>query len=459
MYRASSILAVTAWGGGIFNRPELTAERFIPHPFNAKPGTRLYRTGDLCRYLPDGNIEYLGRIDDQVKLRGFRIELGEIETVLSAHPAVRQSVVLAREDRPGDKHLVAYVVGDATKLDSRGDLAGERIADWKTLYEDLYRKAEGRQESAFDISGWNSSYTGAAIPADQMRAWRSNTVSRIRSLRAERVWELGCGTGLLLLDLAGGCSDYLGTDFSSQALEALRAEVESRGHNHVRLERRPADDFSGITPGQFDLVVLNSVTQYFPSLDYLRHVLQGVATSLSNDGVLFVGDVRSLPLLQTFHASVQAYRAAADLPVQELRERVERALEMEEELTLDPEYFRSLCRELPQLSHAEVLLKRGRDDNEMTRYRYDVFLYRGAAAEPVQVSTSLDWSTALGDLESLERRLEDGPAVVEVLGIPNSRPIGTCCAGNRWPKPREPPASFESGWRRLRRSNRNRSGN
>ena len=115
------------------------------------------------------------------------------------------------------------------------------------------------------------------------------------------------------------------------------------------------------------------------------------------------------------------YRAAADLPLQELRERVERALEMEEELALDPEYFRGLCRELPQLSHAEVLLKRGRDDNEMTRYRYDVFLYMGAAPEPVQVSTSLDWSTALGDLESLESLLEDGHAVVEVLGIPNSR--------------------------------------
>ena len=341
--------------------------------------------------------------------------------MLSAHPAVRQSVVLAREDRPADKHLVAYVVGDATKLGAGDDLAGERIANWKTLYEDLYRKADGRQESAFDITGWNSSYTGVAIPADQMCAWRRNTVARIRSLGADRVWELGCGTGLLLLDVAGGCSDYLGTDFSSQALETLRGEVESRGYNQVRLQACPAHNFSGITSGQFDLVVLNSVVQYFPSLDYLRHVLQGAANSLSADGVLFVGDVRSLPLLETFHASVQAYRAAADLPIQELRERVQRAVEIEEELTLDPDYFRSLCRELPQLSHAEVLLKRGRDDNEMTRYRYDVFLYMGAAAEPVQVSRSLDWSLAVGDLQSLARLLENGPAVVEVLGIPNAR--------------------------------------
>ena len=112
--------------------------------------------------------------------------------------------------------------------------------------------------------------------------WRRNTVARIRSLGADRVWELGCGTGLLLLDVAGGCSDYLGTDFSSQALETLRGEVESRGYNQVRLQACPANDFSGITSGQFDLVVLNSVVQYFPSLDYLRHVLQG-------DGQLALG--------------------------------------------------------------------------------------------------------------------------------------------------------------------------
>src|SRR5262249_60085514 len=90
---------------GYLNQPELTAERFIPDPFGNEPGARLYKTGDLARYLPDGTIEFLGRLDHQVKVRGFRIELGEIEAVLSQHPMVRAAAVVARGER-----LAAYVV-------------------------------------------------------------------------------------------------------------------------------------------------------------------------------------------------------------------------------------------------------------------------------------------------------------------------------------------------------------
>jgi amino acid adenylation domain-containing protein len=95
---------------GYLNRPDLTAEKFIANPFSTDPGARLYRTGDLVRYLPDGNIEFLGRLDNQVKIRGFRIELGEIEAVLQQHPAVHEAVVVMRADTPGDPRLVAYVV-------------------------------------------------------------------------------------------------------------------------------------------------------------------------------------------------------------------------------------------------------------------------------------------------------------------------------------------------------------
>lgn len=107
---------------GYLNRPELTAEKFIANPFSDEPGVRLYKTGDLARYRPDGAIEFLGRIDHQVKIRGFRIEPGEIETALTAHPGVREAVVIAQSEEGGDKRLVAYVVPTAVPWPTSGEL-------------------------------------------------------------------------------------------------------------------------------------------------------------------------------------------------------------------------------------------------------------------------------------------------------------------------------------------------
>jgi len=117
---------------GYLNRPELTAERFLPDPFASEPGARVYKTGDRARLLPDGNIEFLGRMDNQVKVHGFRIELEEIEMVLGQHPAIREAVVVVREDQPGNKRLVAYVAPTAEdrglKIEDSGSVAEESLS-------------------------------------------------------------------------------------------------------------------------------------------------------------------------------------------------------------------------------------------------------------------------------------------------------------------------------------------
>ncbi len=118
---------------GYLNRPELTAERFVADPFSDDPGARLYRSGDLARYLPDGNLEFLGRADHQVKVRGYRIELGEIESALARLEGVEQAVVLAREDVPGDLRLVAYLVargGKRLRAEALSESLGKRLPDY-----------------------------------------------------------------------------------------------------------------------------------------------------------------------------------------------------------------------------------------------------------------------------------------------------------------------------------------
>ncbi|AFY82810.1 non-ribosomal peptide synthetase [Oscillatoria acuminata] len=116
---------------GYLNRPELTQDKFIPNPFQTSPENRLYKTGDRARYLPDGTIEFLGRVDEQVKIRGFRIELGEIETVLAQHPTVRETVVTLREDEPGNPRLVAYIVPSG-KLDTEAirEFLAQRLQEY-----------------------------------------------------------------------------------------------------------------------------------------------------------------------------------------------------------------------------------------------------------------------------------------------------------------------------------------
>ena len=120
-------------GRDYLNRPELTAERFLPNPFADEPGARLYRTGDLARFLPDGQIAFMGRIDQQIKIRGYRIEPDEIVSVLNGHPAVQTSLVVAREDIPGDKRLVAYIVlvpGICVTASSLGEILAAHLPDY-----------------------------------------------------------------------------------------------------------------------------------------------------------------------------------------------------------------------------------------------------------------------------------------------------------------------------------------
>ncbi|CAD5921078.1 non-ribosomal peptide synthase/polyketide synthase [Planktothrix agardhii] len=431
---------------GYLNRPELTAEKFISNPFvsldppltpldkGGEQPSKLYKTGDLARYLPDGQIEYLGRIDNQVKVRGFRIELGEIEAVLGQHPLVQEAIVIARADHASDHdhdklntNLVGYLVpalkGEVLP-EQLAQWQSEYVSDWQTIYEDSYRQSQSTTDDpTFNISGWNSSYTGQAMTAAEMREWVENTVSRILAGKPQRVLEIGCGSGLLLFPVAKHCQEYWGADYSSATidnLERLCGTIEGLA-GKVRLFHRTADNLAGIPQAAFDTVVINSVVQYFPSVDYLLQVLEGVMKAIAAHGKIFLGDIRSLPLLEPYHAAVQLSRAAADKTLEQWQKQVNQSVATEEELLIEPQFFIALKQRFPQISWVEIVPKRGQADNELTQFRYDVTLYLGNDVQKTVIPW-LNWQRDEFSLAKLQDQLKlEQPEWLGIRDVPNQR--------------------------------------
>jgi pristinamycin I synthase-3/4 len=374
---------------GYLNRPAITAERFLADPYSTAD-SRMYRTGDLVRWRANGDLEFIGRTDQQVKIRGFRVELGEIESALLKHARVREALVVAREDQSGQKQLVGYVIARPAS-ERQAEVETEQIGRWQQLY-DSYRKEDTRNNGAAKFAGWNSSYTGAPIPAHEMQQWVDETVARLMKLRPRRVLEIGCGTGLLLTQVAPHCESYTGLDFSAAALAQLRQVVEEREDlRHVTLTQGLAHELDFVTDKSVDLVVINSVVQYFPSTDYLLQVLKQSVRATSQGGHIFIGDVRSIPLLRAYHASVQLYKASPEMRLEELRQRISKAQQSEEELALDPDLFYEIGDRWPSLGHVTADLKAGDYDNELSRFRYDVTLHMGNKEDIQDADRWLKW--------------------------------------------------------------------
>jgi len=428
---------------GYLGRPDLTAERFIADP--RAPGQQLYRTGDLARHLPDGRVEFLGRLDNQVKVNGYRIELGEIEAVLARHPAVRQCVVAAHT-AGGRTQLVGYVVakGDGGAPPAESD-EGQGVARWEGLWDAAYRAApvdadaestpnaaepaSAAADPRFNTAGWNSSYDGEPIPRPQMRAWLDATLQRILALRPTRVLEIGCGTGMLLYGLLPHVAHYTAVDLSAHALETIRGELGEAERAKVSLLQRPAHGLNGLDElgkGGFDVVVINSVAQYFPDAGYLTRVLKRAGELLADGGRVFLGDVRSLEQLSAFQTMVELRRAAPDTPAATLAQRIEHRVRQEGELLLAQAYFEALKHEWPRLQQVDVQLKRGHDRNEMSCFRCDVVLQVGTAAPVVTPAASPPAApphraARLNSLADVAALLRTAPAQLLLEDLPNAR--------------------------------------
>lgn len=400
------------------NHKDFTEERFVLDKFEKKDNTRMYRTGDYVRWLPDGNLQFIGRKDNQVKIRGFRVEINEIENIIKSNELVKDCIIRVIKKKDV-KELLAYLV---PKNNSHISLkkTSEFLQNFNELFEEIYTKAG---DSIYNFNGWESTYTKAKIPEEEMKEWHKYTMETIHAIKGESILEIGCGSGLLLFQLVDECKSYLGTDYSLSTIENLRHSLNKRGDGcHINVMHKEACDFSNIADNQYDTIIMNSVIQYFPNLDYLLDVLDNCIRKIKKGGRIFMGDIRNYDLLKEFHASVVYFQRKNYENLNELINRLYQSCMNENELLLSPAFFLALKNRYPEISNIQIEWKRGKYLNEMTKYRYNVVLEINSKPIELPKMIPFNWENdKVDELERLSEVLDGENQWVNIKGIYNKR--------------------------------------
>lgn len=414
-----------------------------PSAFFATDTGRGYRTGDRVRLRNDGQVVFLGRQDEQVKIRGHRVELGEIRAALESTPGVGRAEVLVDEDAHGAPRVVAFVQksdGPGPDGPARQDAptpvdADAVVEQWREVYDFAYaERVTGDIE--FNASGWISSYTGEPIPEVEMRTWLAGTLDRIATVQPKSVLEIGCGLGIIAYPLSRRVDSYLACDFSSQIIamnERNAARISTGPLSFFTCDAIDIDRHAArIREAGVDTIVINSVVQYFPGLDYLEEVLDK-ALALDCVRHVFVGDVRHHDLLDEHSLSLVDART----PDGETRPDLER-LQLADaqsaqvtELLISDAYWTEFAARRDDVTGVSVLPRTGPVANELFDFRYDVILSKDperlhhvGSTGPVEVRDA-----DLAETDDLWRSLavgETGTAVVR--GVPNPRTAAHCDA-------------------------------
>ena len=314
---------------------------------------RAYKTGDIVKFDEQGFFYFLGRVDDQIKMNGFRVDPSEIIYCIEENPCVKKALIKDYPDSEGKHRLVAYVALNNDEF--------QKTEAWRVVYDNIYLENQPANPRE-NFSGWKNSFTRENYSTAEMRVWLQATIDNLQQIPFKQVLEIGCGTGLILFKILEKCDHYTGIDFSAPALENILSilQQDSADLDKVTLLKCEADKLDQIfQPSQkFDLIILNSVVQYFPNIDYFEKVLNQAKSFLTQDGVIYLGDIRNLTLLPAFYAKKYAYE-----------QQIQKAFEQEKELCFAPAYFKNAGFDFYAVKKRTYL-----EPSELSVFRYDVYL-------------------------------------------------------------------------------------
>ncbi|MEH1015778.1 class I SAM-dependent methyltransferase [Micromonospora sp. CPCC 206060] len=308
-----------------------------------------------------------------------------------------------------------------------GPLVREHLDHWAEVYDWVYQDAVGRHSDDLDLSGWRASDTGLPLPVEHMRDWLARTVGLVLAQRPQRVLEIGCGTGLLAHRLHPHLRGYVGTDVAPAAVQRLgRAGlprttfVQAAAHETAAATVRAAMDGVFGPDVAPDCVLLNSVTQCFPGLDYLAEVLRQALATVADGGTVIVGDIRHSGLLTEHFTWLERARDPGG-GESDLEARVRAAIAADEELSFSPRAVAPVLAAQDRPVRVSLHARTMADDTELTRYRYDLVLHVGPGSSGVAAPVrTIHWSEQLGSdvAATLPAVLADRPVIVS--GIPNA---------------------------------------
>ncbi|EME45380.1 Non-ribosomal peptide synthetase-like protein [Dothistroma septosporum NZE10] len=414
---------------------ELNRDTFIEVEIDGKQ-VKAYRTGDRVRRRPtDGQIEFFGRLDRQAKIRGFRLELSEVEHVMLKHEEVDDAAIVLHQRGAEEADLIGFITTQDNAGAGQEEETNGQVDSWSRQFDNNFYDGIDDIEQAHlgsDFLGWTSMYDGERIPRSEMQEWLDDCMqTMLDGQPVGHVLEIGTGTGMVLFNLGDGLEYYVGLDPSKPAVTFASEKVKEVPSlaKKTQIHVGAATDIGEIDSQRSQLVVLNSVVQYFPSPEYLYDVVDAVA-QLPHIKRLFFGDVRSHAINRQFLASRALYKLGEGASKTDMRQEMARLEDREEELLVSPALFTGLQKRIPDLvEHVEILPKMMKATNELSSYRYTAVVHfkqpEAQKIESVDVQDWVDFSSRKMDRDALVQLLQNCPSesLVAVNNIPWDKTI------------------------------------